>query len=769
MLRPRCLMVPVLTVLALFAWQALARGAAPSVRPPDQRPIRIDFDPELSARLEEATQLIQRESWADALRILQTILDSPSDSLFICAPAKPEDPPTSWRSGWTEATRLLATFPPKELAEFQRQAEPAAREVLRRALEKDDCQLYARVYFRYPHTNASGEAAALLANHDRRDYVSAAILFRKVLSRPEWADKLSPLSLYHATLAFCFSGDAEGAGQAWKRLAAKLGEKPVRVEGRLLRLDELKKEVDKAQAVRTSGPPEWLLYRGTPARRPAGLGGPFALTAAWSSSTIRAPESGAGDAATWSENLIKAGRQQLDAKQAPVLPGFHPLLVKGQAIYRTHNGLYAAYLREHTIEFTVGNERGVEKKNPGDYAWWTHIDGGVLSLVRDPNKKGVIDSWSGQYMKSGGAAALFENSLVGTMSSDGERVFLVDDLALPPHPQSVTRFRQGWGPPNFGALQQQAVGRNCLKAISIELGGGLRWDLGGEHDPHPTTKDSFFLGPPLPIDKNLYVLNEKDGALRLIRLEVRDGLERNPTPPDLVWTVKLADVRTRMAFDFPRRIHAAHIAYANGIFVCPTNAGAIFGVDPLALRVAWAYRYATVTEPDAEDDKPIDPLTEHWKVTAPAVVGDLVLFTAPDGVALECLELASGQPRWREPRRAGDLYFAGAFDGLALVVNRDHCRALKLADGSLAWKLDKTGVPSGQGVAAAGVYYLPLSAGAESKEPAVLAIDIAKGTVVRRLTKKVGKADVPGNLIFANGQVISQTVDSVSSYPLLKE
>jgi len=769
MLRLRSLIA--LAMLVLLGWHAAARAGVPNFRPTDTRPIRMDFDRELAGRLQEATRLMQRQSWPEALRILQTLLDSSSDALFMCTLERPETLPTVWRSGRLEATRLLAQLPAKELAEYQRQAEPAAKELLRGALEKDDRQMYARVYFRYPHTNASAEAAALLANHDR-DYLAAAILFRKLLSRPEWADKLSDLSLYHATLAFCFSGDAEGASLAWKRLAAKRGEKPVRVEGRLLRLDELKNEVEKAQAVRASGPPEWSMYRGTPARRPAGNGGPFALNAAWSLSTVMAPESGAGDARAWTEDLIKSCRQQLEARQAPILPALHPLMVKGQAIYRTYNGVYAAYLTEQTIEIVVGGETLVEKKKPGDHFWWSHTDGGVLTLVRDPNKKGVIDSWRGQYKRFGGAHSLFENSITGTISSDGARVFVIDDLVLLPHPQAVTRFRLGWGGQmNFGALQKQVAERNTLKAYSIDQAGALRWELGGDHDPNPATKDSFFLGPPLPIDKSLYVLNEKDGALRLLRLETRDGPERSPPPPQPIWTVKLADVRTRVAFDFPRRIHAAHVAYADGMFVCPTNAGAIFGVDPLARRVAWAYRYQTVAEPEAEDDKSLDPLTEHWKVTAPAIVGDAVLFAAPDGAALECLELATGQPRWQARRSAGDLYIAGAFDGLALVVNRDHCRALKVADGSLAWKLDKTGVPSGQGVAAAGVYYLPLAAGADSKQPEVLAIDIAKGTVVRRLTKqkKDGKIDVPGNLVFANGQVISQTVDSISAYPLLQK
>jgi len=40
-----------------------------------------------------------------------------------------------------------------------------------------------------------------------------------------------------------------------------------------------------------------------------------------------------------------------------------------------------------------------------------------------------------------------------------------------------------------------------------------------------------------------------------------------------------------------RRAHAAPLAYGEGILVCPTNAGAVFGVDFLTHRLLWAYAY----------------------------------------------------------------------------------------------------------------------------------------------------------------------------------
>lgn len=480
---------------------------------------------------------------------------------------------------------------------------------------------------------------------------------------------------------------------------------------------------------------DWPLYGGNASRTGQGVGGEFKLEPAWRRSTLLAPENGSGDARVWAEDMINSGRRQLEQKGWPVIPAFQPLVTQNLIIYRTYNGVYAACSKDFEFERTVDGEKTVEKKKPGDLSWWSHTDGGILCLVRDPDKKGVIDSWRGQYNQWGSANAIFENSLTGTLSTDGVRVYAVDDLILPPHPLGTRMVKEKQiGELNYAGLAEQVKQRNTLKAFHIEIGGALRWELGGDHDPANDTKDSFFLGAPLPINGKLFVLNEKAGALRLICLRPRDdGSGKNPPAPEILWIEELTKVQDRIALDFPRRLHAAHVSYSDGILVCPSNAGEIFGVDLLARRVAWKYRYEN--PPPKLMPKPaigfnlnaqqVDYLIDRWKVTAPAILDGKLIFAAPDGAALECLEVRTGKPRWKAPRAAGDLYFAGAFDGLALVVNRDHCRALKLADGKEVWKLDKTGMPSGQGVAASGIYYLPLTAGAESKEPEVLAIDIA--------------------------------------------
>src|SRR5262249_50684369 len=140
----------------------------------------------------------------------------------------------------------------------------------------------------------------------------------------------------------------------------------------------------------------------------------------------------------------------------------------------------------------------------------------------------------------------------------------------------------------WGAEVASATRHNTFAAY--DLGNGkMRWNIGGHgdkkhpNDPRSELHDCYFLGPPLPFAGRLYAIHEKKKELRLAVLEPQRGtIER---------IVPLAKVRDSMRDDTFRRLHAAHATYDNGILVCPTNAGAVVGVDLRSLRVAWGFVY----------------------------------------------------------------------------------------------------------------------------------------------------------------------------------
>src|SRR5262249_35672748 len=76
-----------------------------------------------------------------------------------------------------------------------------------------------------------------------------------------------------------------------------------------------------------------------------------------------------------------------------------------------------------------------------------------------------------------------------------------------------------------------------------------------------------------------------------------------------------------------------------------------------------------------------------------------------------------------------------------------------------------TGVPSGVGMLAGGLYYLPLRKDALTREPGICVIDLGKGRVVARMRSR--KGDLPGNLVFSREHVFSLTPTHVKAYPQL--
>src|SRR5262249_55339875 len=209
---------------------------------------------------------------------------------------------------------------------------------------------------------------------------------------------------------------------------------------------------------------------------------------------------------------------------------------------------------------------------------------------------------------------LFENSPIGTLSTDGNLVFAVEDFALPPPPQ---QFQGG----NAGQpALAKGIPANKLQAFNL-VSGKLIWELGGHEEKAGDLADSYFLGPPLPMAGKLYALIEKQQELRLLTLDAASGR--------VVETQTLASTKDKMHEDVGRRTYAAHLAYGEGLLICPTNAGAVLCFDLLFKRLKWAFPYREVG--DNTPQQPIQPGRRppvqqvnpagrnSWKVTAPVI------------------------------------------------------------------------------------------------------------------------------------------------------
>jgi hypothetical protein len=113
-------------------------------------------------------------------------------------------------------------------------------------------------------------------------------------------------------------------------------------------------------------------------------------------------------------------------------------------------------------------------------------------------------------------------------------------------------------------------------------------------------------------------------------------------------------------------------------------------------------------------------------------------------------------------RALGDQYVAGIAGDRLVTVGDERVRGISLGEGKLLWSAP-VGVPTGRGVLAGNRLFLPVEAKADGKGPAVRVLDVEKGEVIDTLLPP-GK-EKPGNLLFCDGQVLSQTPTELIAYP----
>ena len=311
-----------------------------------------------------------------------------------------------------------------------------------------------------------------------------------------------------------------------------------------------------------------------------------------------------------------------------------------------------------------------------------------------------MEDWFGKYFPLGTRPPLTQNSALGTLSSDGRNVYAVEDLPLPPPPQMIAEQQSGQ-PRHFGPLRNLVL-HNRLRALDL-MTGAVVWQVGGRpNEAAAALADVYFLGPPLPLGGSLLVLGEHQADLRLFCLSADRGA--------LLWTQTLATSRTGLLLDLPRRMHAVHLAYRDGVLVCPTNGGAILGVDPLSRSLLWAHAYRerpAETEEAEPGSFPADTFTKGFTYTAPILVGERVIYAGPDADSIRCLNLRDGTLLWKIARREDDRYIGGVSDGKVLIVGQSQCRAVSLAKGETIWQR-ATPEPSGLGTFSGNDFYLPL-------------------------------------------------------------
>lgn len=775
-----------------------SKDVAKAEEPKFTEAVSLPRNPESKRLIQAAQDYVKKQEWRIAGECLQSLLETPEDSFIEVTRKTATGTDTPMRvSVRSEANRIIGELPPDGLEAYQLQYGQLAAERLKEAMAAADPTLLAELSQRYFNTKAGQDATNLLGTYqlDRGQYLMASLCFEKLLQRYD-PDKLRPPLLFKAALAYRRSGNT-AAGDRWFARFADLHAREQTANRSLPALEqyraEYNREIGTAHFVTSN---DWPVYRGNASRTAWCRGSTAYLEPRWTASLI-SPDNPVHEndkpAVDWiNQHLDQAVRLLRDK---PIMPAFFPIAANGRLIVRAYDGV-AAY---------AINDTAFPDKKAGELLWRSSPEksNSLFSIIREDinGKRQKLQDWYTNYYLAnnvGPVGVFFEHSVTGAISHDSQRVYYIDDLAVPPHPSMMRGVAFTGMPMNYGPFADD-VHFNRLCAADLDsgrlswtvLGGKSPLTIGppgeprGESNAASELRDSFFLGPPLPLGGKLYLLAEKQAELRLICL---DPNKRVQTPdsgieghPDLVWVQPLGTANEKLPGDGQRRLQVAHLAYGDGILVCPTNAGAVVGVDLLTHSLVWAFSYRKVQQqpPNMEEQIMFNrrfagptrgpTIGERWRNSAPSIAKGKVVITAPDSGDLHCLNLRDGQLLWSIKREDADLYLAGVFDDRAVIVSKNHIRAVDCDTGKELWKRGETGTPSGQGVAADGVYYLPLANSADSKTadkgPEICAIDLKTGAIVGR---SKSRRDTPGNLLFLEGELIDQNIRTVASYPLLK-
>lgn len=714
--------------------------------------------------LRSAQEMLKENRFGEATRLLGAILES-SEDYFYAPDRKAADPNGQrvYHSLKHEAQRIVGELPPEGMEAYELQFGAAARKRLDESVEQGDINVLAEVSRRFFHTKAGYEATQLLGLclMQRGQPLAAAFCFQRLLDSPSsQADR--PLISLKLAVALYRAGQTTSAIEH----VAKLKKDHAALE--FLLGDVSRKLLDNSvqpavwlaalagdvepQGVK-SGEEQWLLARGTPDRNGVAAGSTPLLNHRWAVPTVYDPEPRKLEL----DRLVDQRRQALVDQGEVVLPCSSPLAVNDQVILRTALGLLAIDARTgKRIWFTE------DSKVQEQFDKW--------GQTSEASQVSTLPSWLEN--------RLWHDGIYGTLSSDGQHVFAVEDLSLETaaDPQQVVVFQANGRQPNSNAKS-----KNRLAAYGLARQGALECDSADIKE----LDGAFFLGPPLPLDGRYYALAEQKQELRLLCLKIvthrtsqhpRTGVAREHKRFELDWSQQLVMLETPITQDPLRRVAGATPSYADGVLVCPTTAGAVVAVDLTTRALLWGYQY-----PRPDQQQPRNMIfrfnnaaaqaanaDERWLDPTALIAQGHVLVTPAESKKLFCINLADGKLQWEAERdevktgTASDhgLFMACVHRNAAVVVGESRLRAFKLGDGAPAWgeslKLPDGVAPSGRGFYNGKLYYLPLSNGE------VASIDLDQGKIVAR-SRTRGEGSL-GNLVCYHDSVISQGSTEVESF-----
>ncbi len=714
---------------SLAPHQAVVQGQRQKFLAPEAagQNLFLAADRSLRQWMRTARNLLEEKRYAEAIQFLQKVLDHPDD---FFQPARGSQTLTSFKR---EAQELIGRLPREGLDAYRLQFEASARRLLRQGLAENRIEALEEASRRYFHTLAGYRATYLLGQwHLARGQTLAALVqFLRLEQSPARSQFEPDLSLQMA-LCWYRLGYRQRAVAVVNRLQQEYDRLVLSAAGEAPQ--PLPREPEKLFArllpegqtplAEISHPDSWLMVRGNPARNAQSPADIPVSDVRW-----RVPLT------TDPELLEKLDRPPYPSQETPTVPAVQALVVDNQVLVRTAEGLVAVDFQTGKRIWQVAEETA--QAAPGQA-------GPMEGLVRLPNGALISSNAVSGTQLTALQRRLAEDLNYGTLSSDGRRVYLVQNLPLPQiNFANTTRFLL----PNGRPMTAGSSSHNLLQARSLAQEGKLVWEVGGpENQDALPLAGTFFLGPPLPLDGTLFVIGEQKGEIRLFALDAASGQK--------LWSQHLVVVEQDLNLDLIRRTAGVSPTYADGVLVCPTAAGAVVAIDLPTRSLRWGFVYQ---RPSTLRRRPFGFQViqnrngnrgDRWLDATPIVAGDLVLLTPPESNELVALDLLSGKVRWKAPRGDG-LYLGGVSGQHVLVVGTKSARVLELREGKQLRSINypEGHFPSGRGLLDGTRYLLPLSRGM------LLVLDLAEGRIAMQHTLRHGQG--LGNLVSYRGSIVS--------------
>lgn len=324
------------------------------------------------------------------------------------------------------------------------------------------------------------------------------------------------------------------------------------------------------------------------------------------------------------------------------------------------------------------------------------------------------------------------NSISNSLTTDGQRVFLVDGLSRIEIPliRTVSLEMDSASDSRSAHDTDENPARLVNRLTALDLSGKATeeyetispaWQIGpqgwqfGERAPEEhELSGHYFLGPPTVENGLAYVISEHDQYTYLSALDAAQG--------SCEWSLPISVVDRAIERDVVRATSACIATVASGMILCDTGNGQVVAVDSHLGILRWTYGYA---DEDARQDSGRWTYTQSTRVTQPGVLNTPVVvdnrvFLLPERSSyLHCCDLTTGELLWSRKREG--LEYLAAIEPVGgkdrpllssnvqlLGVGDRFCAALRVEDGSTIWNT-ATRCISGHGIQVGSQFLLPVS------------------------------------------------------------